>query len=280
MTLDTGISDALTGALVPVRDARAAKTRPEFYLDVVVKSGLDVSVADAITGGDLERTMEGASTLTLTLHDPHRALLRNPDLARAIDMSFAGYWWRLVKVSKSGDALTLTFEDRDVAYLRQHTKPRKAFRNTVTRAEFIRQLVREVGQRPAHGKTPKWIAAKRITFVCPELTKVQPIGDAQATKAPARRTKTGRASDKQAGLNPHAHLTVKGARGDARTAAQRRARPRRGRRSRRRSQGDLGAYGSGHHRINDSQSVPRRRRLHRHPAIAGPPTRTGHGVVH
>jgi hypothetical protein len=212
MTLDTGISDALTGALVPVRDARAAKTRPEFYLDVVVKSGLDVSVADAITGGDVERTMEGASTLTITLHDPHRALLRNPDLARAIDMTFAGYWWRLVKVSKSGDALTLTFEDRDVAYLRQHTKPRKAFRNTVTRAEFIRQLVREVGQRPAHGKTPKWIAAKRITFVCPELTKVQPIGDAQATKAPARRTKTGRASDKQAGLNPHAHLTVKGAR--------------------------------------------------------------------
>jgi hypothetical protein len=197
---------------VPVRDPRAAKTRPEFYLDVVVKSGLDVSVADAITGGELERTMEGASTLTLTLHDPHRALLRNPDLARAIDMTFASYWWRLVKVSKSGDALTLTFEDRDVAYLRQHAKPRKAFRNKVTRAEFIRQLVREVGQRPAKkGRKPTW-NTKRITFVCPELTNVQPIGNGEGTDAPAKRTSSGRDGNRHPGIHRQASLTVKGAR--------------------------------------------------------------------
>jgi hypothetical protein len=219
MTLDVGIADALAGALVPVRDPRATKTRPEFYLDVVVRSGLDVPVADAITGGELERTMEGASTLTLTLHDPHRALLRNPDLARAIDMTFGGYWWRLVKVSKSGDALTLTFEDRDVAYLRQHVKPRKAFRNKVTRAEFIRQLVREVGQRPAKKDRKATWNTKRIAFVCPELSKVQPIGDAEDTKAPARRTKTNRDNDKQPGLSPKAKLTVKRARA---TAEQRR----------------------------------------------------------
>jgi hypothetical protein len=279
MTLDVGIADALAGALVPVRDPRAAKTRPEFYLDVVVKSGLDVSVADAITGGELERTMEGASTLTLTLHDPHRALLRNPDLARAIDMTFGGYWWRLVKVSKSGDALTLTFEDRDVAYLRQHAKPRKAFRNKVTRAEFIRQLVREVGQRPAKkGRKPTW-NTKRITFVCPELTKVQPIGNAEDTKAPARRTKTARRRQTP-GPKPEGEANGQGCAGDARTAPQRRTRPRRGRRTRRGTEGDVGANGSGHCRIARSAICPTGCRLHRHLAIASPPSRRRHGVVH
>jgi cell wall-associated NlpC family hydrolase len=219
MTLDVGIANALASALVPVRDSRAAKTRPEFYLDVVVKSGLDVSVADAITGGELERTMDGASTLTLTLHDPHRALLRNPDLAKAIDMTFGGYWWRLVKVSKSGDALTLTFEDRDVAYLRQHAEPRKAYRGTVTRAEFIRQLVREVGQRPATKNRKATWNTKRIAFVCPELSKVQPIGAGEKTKAPAPRRDADREDNRQPGLNPKARLTVKGARA---TAEQRR----------------------------------------------------------
>jgi hypothetical protein len=213
MTLDVGIADALAGALVPVRDARAAKTRPEFYLDVVVKSGLDVSVADAITGGELERTMEGASTLTLTLHDPHRALLRNPDLARAIDMTFGGYWWRLVKVSKSGDALTLTFEDRDVAYLRQHAKPRKAFRNRSRAPNSSGNWSAKSGNgRPRRVTSkPRWPRSESPSSV-PELTKVQPIGDAEDTKAPARRTKKGRDDDKHPGLNPKAKLTVKGAR--------------------------------------------------------------------
>jgi hypothetical protein len=205
-SLDVGVAAALAGALIPATTA-ASKTRPEFYLDVVVKSGLDVSVADAITGGELERTMEGASTLTLTLHDPHRALLRNPDLSKAIDMTFGDYWWRLVKVGKSGDALTLTFEDRDVAYLRQHAKPRKTYRGTVTRAQFIRQLVREVGQRSA--KKGSKTTTKGITFVCPELSIVQPIGDGEGTKAPGRRK--NRDDDKHPGLNPKAKLTVKGA---------------------------------------------------------------------
>jgi hypothetical protein len=147
MTTDVDIEHALSSALVPAGHVRKPKKKPNFYLDVVVRSGLDVSIAEAITGGEIERTMDGASTLSLTLFDPHRALLRNPDLSRAIDMAFGGYWWRLVKVSKSGDNLTLTFEDRDVAYLRAHNTPRKANRNTITRAQFVQAMVREVGHR-------------------------------------------------------------------------------------------------------------------------------------
>lgn len=204
--LDVEIGDALARALVPTTSAAARRTNPEFYLDVVVKSGLDVSIADAITGGEIERTMEGASTLSLTLFDPHRALLRNPDLGRAIDMTWGGYWWRLVKLSKQGDNLSLAFEDRDVAYLRSHTKPRKTSRNTLTRAEFIRQLVREVGQRPATGRTRTGVP-QRIAFSCPELHERQPVAKA---KAPTKRTSSERDTNKQPGLNPRAKLTVKG----------------------------------------------------------------------
>jgi hypothetical protein len=212
MTTDVDIEHALSSALVPAGHVRKPKKKPNFYLDVVVRSGLDVSIAEAITGGEIERTMDGASTLSLTLFDPHRALLRNPDLSRAIDMAFGGYWWRLVKVAKSGDNLTLTFEDRDVAYLRAHNTARKANRNTITRAQFVQAMVREVGHRDPKRSRNRPAAQKRITFVCPELKRVQPIDHGKRTKAPSKRTKKHRAATKQAGLNPKARLTVKGAR--------------------------------------------------------------------
>jgi len=55
-----------------------------------------------------------------------------------------------------------TLEDRNVAYLRRHDKPRKVARDKATRAEFVRSLVREV-------KAP-------IAFKCPELHERQRIG--------------------------------------------------------------------------------------------------------
>lgn len=204
MSLDVDIPDALASAIVPVAAAQRVVQRPALRLDVVGRKGLDVSIGRAVTGGDMERTMDGASTLSLTLHDPHRALLRNPDLAKAIDMQFAGYWWRLVKVSKSGDDLTLTFEDRDVAYLRQHSKPRAMARNKVTRAQFIRTLVREVGQRPAGRSKNRPVGHKRIVFVCPELRVRQPIG-----KAPTRRTKRSREADRAPGISSRDRVKVK-----------------------------------------------------------------------
>src|SRR4051794_30486307 len=130
----------------------------EIELDVVAKSGRDVTLTEAITGGELERTMDGASTLTLEVHDPHRKLIRSPDLQRAIDLKYDGVWFRLVRISKSEDTVTLTFEDRDVAYLRQHKRPRAISRGKSTRAQFVRSLVREV-------------KSNRIKFYCPEVNE-------------------------------------------------------------------------------------------------------------
>ena len=175
-------------------------------LDVVAKSGRDVDIADAIVGGELERTIEGASTLTLEVHDPHRTLIRAPDLRRAIDFKYAGVWFRLVKVAKSGDTVTLTFEDRDVAYLRSHTRPRKVSRGSYTRAQFVRLLVREV-------------KANRIKFYCPEVNEKQPIGSLSQNAKPTKRNAKDREEKRQKGLTAGALVTVKGQRA---TADQRR----------------------------------------------------------
>ena len=139
-----------------------------FVLDVVDKrlSALDVHVESSITDGTIERTMDGASTLTVTVHDPHRVLLRSGMFSYAIDAKLDRYFFRLVQVQKQDDDLTLTFEDRAVAALRAKTGVRKAQRADVTRAEFALSLVREV--------TPA------IPFVCPQLHTKQPIAGTTA----------------------------------------------------------------------------------------------------
>ena len=43
-----------------------------FVLDTTGK--LDPEIAEAIIDGELERTMDGASTLSVTVHDPYRSL--------------------------------------------------------------------------------------------------------------------------------------------------------------------------------------------------------------
>jgi hypothetical protein len=155
-------------------------------------------VDQRITDGRLERTMDGASTLTLTLDDHDRALIRSGVFSKQLDLYLAGEWWRLVQVGKQGDTLTLTFEDRAVAYLRQITKPRKAKRSRMTRAEFALSIVREVK------------AGGGIPFVCPELHGKQPIESSRD-----KLTKPTREATVSQGLSPGTALTVKGATADA-----------------------------------------------------------------
>jgi hypothetical protein len=58
--------------------------------------------------------------------------------------------------------MTLTFEETAVYWLRQYDNRKKAERDTTTRAQFIRSMVREVSQ-------------VRIPFECPEVNVRQPI---------------------------------------------------------------------------------------------------------
>lgn len=162
------------------------------------------SILDAV----VERTIEGASTLTITLHDPEWHWLNSGIFDAdefgeldAIDVKLDKLWFRLVSVEPSGDDLTLIFEDREVAFLRQHNKPRSVSRADSTRAQFVELLVREV-------------KAARIRYYSPEKntkpsiakTKTEPSGNTAS-----RRTSRSRS----AGIARGAKLTVKGAPADA-----------------------------------------------------------------
>lgn len=140
-----------------------------FLLDVAKSKSLDFDIATNIMSADIERTMDGASTLTVAIKDVDNILMESgffgdgtEDTFQAIDVNIDGLWFRLVQVQKQGTVINLTFEDRIVAYMRLHKKHRKISRNKATRAEFARMLVRE-------------IKATDIVFVSPSLHKKQPI---------------------------------------------------------------------------------------------------------
>lgn len=151
-----------------------------FLMDVVGQKKYDINVAGAIVDGNLNRTMDGASTLTITVNDHYRKILRSGIIGDgsfpAIEVNFDGLWMRLVQLTKSGDTIDFVFEDRIVYYLRQHKKPLKVSRRHMTRSQFIHSMVNEV-------------KAVRIRYYSPEEAIKQDIGKVKTTKAERRRAK-------------------------------------------------------------------------------------------
>lgn len=170
-------------------------------LDDLILNGskLRAQLGDAIIEGNLERSIEGASTLTIDVKDDNHALLQSALLEEVFDIELDGLGFRFVKCSPQGKStpLTLTFEDLQVARLRKPKGARKALRGKMTRAEFSRRLVREV--KPL------------IPFYCPMLHKVQPIGTPPAGRA----NQQGKLVRREPGLDRSAHLTIKGEAADA-----------------------------------------------------------------
>jgi hypothetical protein len=156
--------------------------RRELAIESLVLNGqtLDAHASAAIKDIPYERSIEGASTVQLVLVDPDGDLLDSGLFSAAVDIELpspsaivpAGgglpigsddpLGFRLVRIRTSGATLTLEFEDREVALLRAHKSLRHASRADVTRAEFIRSMVREV-------------KVKTIRFWSPELHQSQPI---------------------------------------------------------------------------------------------------------
>jgi hypothetical protein len=134
----------------------------------------DINIAEAITDITVERTIEGASTVTVEVFDRDRALLRSGRLSARNDTEIDGLYFRLVSVRKTGDTLELTFEDREIALLRTYAKPiiqsPKTSRGKITRAQFVLRLIKEVKE-------------VKIPYVIPELNVVEPIAG-QAQVAP------------------------------------------------------------------------------------------------
>ena len=93
----------------------------------------------------VERTLDGASSLTLVLRDQRRQLLRSGVLSARSYAVVDGVPYQLMLIEKTADELTLTFEDFVAAQLRKQTQTFTAAAGTVTLAQLARQFAAEVG---------------------------------------------------------------------------------------------------------------------------------------
>jgi cell wall-associated NlpC family hydrolase len=138
-----------------------------FHAQMRDKAG--IQLVDAITSATISRTIEGASTLTISVEDDlQRTIQKSGRLGRQVDVEVDGLFFTLVAVSKTGRSVTLTFEDREINVLRYYATYMQRSREHVTRAEFVRLMLIE----------PKEL---KIRYYIPELTTVQPISDVGPT---------------------------------------------------------------------------------------------------
>lgn len=105
---------------------------------------LDARVEEAILHAELERTIAGASTITIELADPERDLLKSRLFARRVRAKVDDDLFELAAVSKAGDIVTVIFESAGVAELRRQ-RGKLVANGHQTRTEFAERLVRDVG---------------------------------------------------------------------------------------------------------------------------------------
>lgn len=160
-------------------------TIDKLVLDVVSRKrrSLDTRIDAAIVSGEIVQSMSEAPSLTLDVLDPDDELLLSGMFDYRIDVELDGIPFRLVTVERGDDGiLTLTFEHRLVAYMREHTRARKFSRGSFTRAEAAKILMGEIKK------------AGPIRFVSLSLHRKQPIEsvkDVPARKARDTRRESG-----------------------------------------------------------------------------------------
>ncbi|MFW6776066.1 C40 family peptidase [Nocardioides sp. CPCC 205120] len=106
-------------------------------------SGLDISQA-LVARPTVTRTMAGVSTFDLSVTDADRHILRARELSHRLWAIVANLHWELVRISKSGDRLSLTFEDAVVAELRRQTSRLTIAAGSTTRAGIAAMLAGEI----------------------------------------------------------------------------------------------------------------------------------------
>jgi hypothetical protein len=178
-----------------------------------VSSKAEITVP--VTTCKLERTIEGASSLTPTIHDPIYEFLNSPAIAVRAP---AQYWepepmnaakdgrqqlvgvldsvvaidnlvWRLAGVNPGAQHLIeAALEEEAVWLLRQNFKPLTISRGQWTRAQFIVAMFNESG----------------VPIVCPEIDIKQPIETTQEAETLAQKGRK-----RKPGFSAHAKLTVK-----------------------------------------------------------------------
>ena len=95
-------------------------------------------------GCKIKLTIDGASTITLSLDDWDRKILRGKNIIRHQSQVFLqDRWWTLVQGQKNGDQLDLTFEDAHVANMRTYGKVLLVPKSWGSRCQFVWRLVLE-----------------------------------------------------------------------------------------------------------------------------------------
>lgn len=151
---------------------------------------LDAILGDVVLDAEIEATLEGASTVTVQVHDPERRLIRSKVLTRASRLVIDDASYTLRPVDRNGATTVLTFEDTVVSRLKGIRTPKRAFRERTTRQQFIRSMIDD--------------ARPRIPSVIPELAVRLPI-EGEADVGERRDLDTDRAP----GFAPRAALFVR-----------------------------------------------------------------------
>ncbi len=174
-----------TRVVVTAEDVLESSTTLE---DVTIAGiALRAAIIERVLAADIEWTIEGASTVTLQVHDPDWRLRNSGILHRETKLTFAGQSFVLVKEGGKGSNCKLVFEDFVVSQLRSNRRPKRAARGKVTRGQFMVGMVRE--------------ARPRIITVAPEQNVMLALGSAKENREP--------------GFPPKVKLTVKGKRATA-----------------------------------------------------------------
>lgn len=164
-----------------------------FVTDLLVRGRrLSATLEEAIIDADIERTIEGASTITITFTDPNNVILQSTLMNSRTQITVDVLVFELVQVQKQGTTLKAVFEDEKVARLRRKKGFKKAGREKMTRAEFSKSLVNEV---------------KGITFFCPQLHVEQPAEGISIKEKKAQKDKK-----REKGYGPLTNLEVAGIR--------------------------------------------------------------------
>jgi cell wall-associated NlpC family hydrolase len=114
-------------------------------MDAVKTIGLPID--DLTVSADLNLDTTSAPTLEITVQDYDRRILSSPLIKRVIQVQLGTEQYWMVAVTKSGDQLTLTFEDSVAQKLKD---PRRMSvyavpRGKVTRAQFVGKLCAAAG---------------------------------------------------------------------------------------------------------------------------------------
>lgn len=106
---------------------------------------LSAQVGASLESAHLTRTIEGASSVVLTVGDPDYELLHSDLFSQRVAANLDGLVFELAGLNKAGTTLTTTLESGLVADLRRKRGPGPVARaGTTTRTNFARRLVSEV----------------------------------------------------------------------------------------------------------------------------------------